>query len=66
MPRLQRDDRHFLVLGIMRPERNALTGDHGLAAAIHIARRALHLRRRAVGRDQNRVPELAPTGSRSC
>ena len=43
IPRLQRDDRHFLTLGIMRPQRAALTGDHGLAAAIHFARTALHL-----------------------
>ena len=35
IPRLQRDDRHFVVLGIMRAEGNALTGDSGLAAAIH-------------------------------
>ena len=43
IPRLQRDDRHFRVLGIMRPERNPLTGDQGLAAAIDTARRALEL-----------------------
>ena len=43
IPRLQRDDRHFRVLGIMRPERNPLTGDRGLAAAIDTARRALEL-----------------------
>ncbi len=43
VPRLQRDDRHFVVLGIVRPERNALTGSHGLAAAIHSARQALKL-----------------------
>ena len=43
IPRLQRDDRHFLTLGIMRPQRNALTGDHGLAAAIQSARHALKL-----------------------
>ncbi|MGH3971585.1 MAG: WD40 repeat domain-containing protein, partial [Mycobacterium sp.] len=43
IPRLQRDDRHFLTLGIIRPQRAALTGDHGLAAAIHTARTALHL-----------------------
>ena len=43
IPRLQRDDRHFRVLGIVRPQRNALTGAHGLAAAIHTARQALQL-----------------------
>ncbi len=43
IPRLQRDDRHFLTLGVVRPERSALTGDRGLATAIHTARRALSL-----------------------
>ena len=41
IPRLQREDRRFVVLGVMRPERNALTGERGLAAAIHTARKAL-------------------------
>jgi hypothetical protein len=65
IPRLQRDDRHFRVLGIMRPERNALTGDHGLAAAIHSARQALHLGGAPLGEiknvclnDHDRVVEL--------
>lgn len=43
IPRLQRDDRNFVVLGIVRPERNALTGSCGFAAAIHSARQALNL-----------------------
>ena len=65
IPRLQRDDRHFRVLGIVRPERNALTGEHGLAAAIHTARQALHLRGAPLGEiktaclnDPDRVVEL--------
>ena len=37
IPRLQREDRRYAVLGILRPQRNPLTGDHGLAAAIHAA-----------------------------
>ena len=41
IPRLQRQDRSFFVLGVMRPERNALTGRQGLAAAIHAARKTL-------------------------
>jgi hypothetical protein len=41
--RLQRDDRNFVVLGVVRPERNALTGRYGLAAAIHAARQTLKL-----------------------
>jgi hypothetical protein len=32
IPRLQRDDREFLTLGIMRPERSALTGIQDFAA----------------------------------
>jgi WD40 repeat protein len=65
IPRLQRDDRHFRVLGIARPERNALTGDHGFAAAIHTARQALHLPGAPLGEiknaclnDPDRVAEL--------
>jgi len=53
IPRLQRDDRHFLTLGIMRPERNALTGQHGLAAAIHTARTALRLSGAPLGEIKN-------------
>ncbi|WP_328402583.1 nSTAND1 domain-containing NTPase [Nocardia sp. NBC_00403] len=43
IPRLCRDDRHFVVLDTMRPERDALTGPHGLAATIHATRRRLGL-----------------------
>ncbi|MBH0122230.1 TIR domain-containing protein [Rhodococcus sp. CX] len=43
LPRLRRDDRHFLPLGIVRPERAALTGEHGLARAIHTTRAELGL-----------------------
>ena len=49
IPRLQRDDRRFLVLGIMRPERHPLTGEDGFAAAIHGARRDLGLTRPSLG-----------------
>jgi WD40 repeat protein len=38
IPRMQRDDRDFLVLDIVRPERNVLLGANGLARAIHSAR----------------------------
>ena len=66
IPRLQREDRRFVVLGIMRPQRNALTGDHGLAAAIDTARQAPEAgrRRRWV---RSRPPACTtPTGSMSC
>ncbi|MEV6278983.1 TIR domain-containing protein [Nocardia sp. NPDC051832] len=35
LPRLERDDRHFVVLDILRPERQALTGARGFAASLH-------------------------------
>ena len=69
IPRLQREDRRFLVLGIMRPERDALTGARGLATAIHTARRALKLRGAPLGEvknaclnDPDRVCELLARG----
>jgi WD40 repeat protein len=34
LPRLRRDHQNFLVADIVRPERAAVTGDHGLAQAI--------------------------------
>jgi WD40 repeat protein len=67
IPRLQRDDRNFVVLGTVRPGRNAITGDRGLAAAIHSACHALKLPNSApLGevkkicreRDHERVREL--------
>ena len=42
-PGCRRDDRNFVVLGTVRPGRNAITGESGLAAAIHSARRTLRL-----------------------
>jgi truncated hemoglobin YjbI len=42
VPRLQRDDRNFMVLGVMRAG-HGLTGDSGFAAALDRARRALRL-----------------------
>ncbi|WP_229994522.1 TIR domain-containing protein [Arthrobacter sp. Bi26] len=41
VPRLRREDRQFLVLETVRPERNPLTGDRGLACAVHSRR--IHL-----------------------
>jgi WD40 repeat protein len=49
IPRLQRDDRRFTVLGIVRPERNPLTGVHGFAAAIEAARDVVGLPPIALG-----------------
>jgi len=49
LPRLKRDDRHFLSLEIIRPERQPITGEHGLASAIHKARADLDLPGQALG-----------------
>ncbi len=43
LPRLRRDDRHFLTMDIVRPERHPLTGDLGLARSIHALRSSLGL-----------------------
>ena len=45
LPRLERDDRHFLPLPIVRPERAAITGDTGLLRSLEAAARAKGLRR---------------------
>jgi WD40 repeat protein len=37
IPRLARDDRHFLVLPAVRPQQAALTGDTGLVASLEAA-----------------------------
>src|SRR6476620_10308030 len=38
LPGLHRDDRRFLALSVVRPERAVLTGELGLAASIHTLR----------------------------
>lgn len=43
LPRLRRDDREFVLLQIVRPQRNVLTGDTGLARAIHATRTRMGL-----------------------
>lgn len=43
LPRLRRASQDFLVMGAMRAERAALTGDRGLAAAVYAVRAELGL-----------------------
>lgn len=43
LPRLTRNDRHYHPLEVIRPERNPLFGERGLAQAITHANRDLHL-----------------------
>ncbi|MHC9291254.1 TIR domain-containing protein [Mycobacterium sp. LTG2003] len=65
LPRLAREDRRFVLLGTVRPGRNALTGDTGLAAAIRSTREKLGLMQPSLGEikaaclsDADRVGEL--------
>ena len=53
LPRLRRDDRQFLPLPIVRPERAVLTGEFGLAQAIHRLRTGLGLRGPLLGEIKN-------------
>jgi WD40 repeat protein len=48
-PRLRRDDTEFVLLDIVRPQRNVLTGDTGLARAIHSTRTRLGLTKPQLG-----------------
>jgi formylglycine-generating enzyme required for sulfatase activity len=43
LPRLTRDDRHFLPLPIIRPERAAITGKSGLLNALEVAFQAARI-----------------------
>ena len=49
VPRLQRYDHEFVVLDIVRPERHALTGETGLARAVHATGKRLGLAERPLG-----------------
>jgi WD40 repeat protein len=49
LPRLRREDVRFLPMAIVRPGRDVLTGDGGLAASIYAARRAMDLTEPALG-----------------
>ena len=49
LPRLRREDRRFALLDIVRPERNALTGDSGFAHAIAKTRSVFGLSQPSLG-----------------
>ncbi|WP_350222972.1 AAA family ATPase [Mycolicibacterium porcinum] len=55
LPRLRRDDRRFLTLSVVRPERHALTGDAGLARSIHRLRDEVGLRAPSLGEVKNAI-----------
>ncbi|MBO0677393.1 TIR domain-containing protein [Mycolicibacterium sp. S2-37] len=49
LPRLRREDRRFVLLDIVRPERNALLGTSGFAAALSATRSSLGLSEPSLG-----------------
>ncbi|WP_327098924.1 TIR domain-containing protein [Nocardia vinacea] len=57
LPRLAREYRHFLVLDILRPERQALTGVRGLAAVIYTTRTRLGLTTPTLGDIKSALPD---------
>jgi hypothetical protein len=65
LPRLRRDDRRFLLLDVVRPERNALTGETGLATAIHATRERLASGSRLWVRSKRRAPAI-PSACANC
>lgn len=53
LPRLRRDDRRFLTMTVVRPRRRALTGETGLARAIHDLRKEVGLIGPSLGEIKN-------------
>jgi len=53
LPRLHRDDRRFIPLDVVRPERAVLTGELGLAHAVHSLRVRLGLHKPPLGEIKN-------------
>ncbi len=49
LPRLRREDRRFVLLDIVRPDRNALVGASGLASAVSTTRQAFGLGQPSLG-----------------
>jgi WD40 repeat protein len=65
LPRLRREDHHYLVFDILRPERRALSGKTGFANTVYLTRRRLGLEQPTLGEikaacstDPARVREL--------
>ncbi|QZH62504.1 TIR domain-containing protein [Mycolicibacterium farcinogenes] len=55
LPRLTRDDRRFLTMPVVRPERHALTGDTGLARSVHGLRTQVGLTTPGLGEIRNAI-----------
>ncbi len=57
LPRLRRDDRRFLTMTVVRPQRHALTGETGLARSIHDLRKELGLIEPSLGEIKNTISD---------
>ncbi len=55
LPRLSRDDRRFLTMPVVRPQRRALTGETGLARSVHDLRQRVGLMEPSLGEIKNAV-----------
>ncbi len=57
LPRLSRDDRQFLPMTVVRPQRHTLTGESGLARSIHDLRKDVGLVEPSLGEIKNAISD---------
>jgi WD40 repeat protein len=57
LPRLHRDDRRFLTMTVVRPQRHTLTGETGLARSIHDLRKEVGLNEPSLGDIKNGITD---------
>ncbi|MFY9919344.1 MAG: hypothetical protein WAL26_13225, partial [Mycobacterium sp.] len=57
LPRLSRDDRQFLPMTVVRPQRHTLTGESGLAHSIHDLRKDVGLVEPSLGEIKNAISD---------
>ena len=57
LPRLHRDDRRFLTMSVVRPQRHTLTGETGLARSIHDLRKEVGLIEPSLGEIKNAITD---------
>ena len=59
LPRLHRDDRQFLPMTVVRPQRQTLTGETGLARSIHNLRKEVGLTEPSLGEIKNVISDVS-------
>ncbi|MFD6394030.1 TIR domain-containing protein [Nocardia sp. NPDC060259] len=57
LPRVHRDDRRFLTMPVVRPQRHTLTGETGLARSIHDLRKEVGLIEPNLGEIKNAISD---------